>query len=94
MMEELILFFSQPLILWSLFVGAIGFLSLDYFFSVNWSAYVGYALLGVFVGSATPLVVAYSSLSIAVVLGLMFGLHQSGFNRDSANTPRHEAVGS
>ena len=90
MFEAGLLFLNQPLILGTLFASAIGLVLIDYLFPVDWPAYVGYALFGVFIGATVPLSVAYSGLSMVVVFGLMLLLHKTVFSRYLTNAPKHE----
>ena len=86
------MFLNQPLILWSLFAGAILLVLVDYLFPVDWPAYVGYSLFGMFVGATVPLPAVYSLITIAAVFGLMLVLHKIVFSRFLTNAPRHEAA--
>ena len=90
MSEELLLFLNQPQVLWSLFAGAIGLVLIDYIFPIDWPAYIGYALFGVFVGATIPLSVAYSFVAMIAVFGLMLLLHKAIFSRYLTNAPKHE----
>ena len=90
LMEEILLFLNQPLVLWSLFAGAVGLVLIDYIFPVDWPAYVGYAFFGIFVGATIPLSVTFSFVAMAAVFGLMLLLHKAVFSRYLTNAPKHE----
>ena len=89
-MEDLLLFLNQPLVLWSLFGGAIGLVLIDYLFPVDWPAYFGYALFGIFVGATVPLSAMMSLVAMVAVFCLMLVLHKLIFSRYLTNAPKHE----
>ncbi len=89
-MNELLLFLNQPVVLWSLFVGAILLILVDYLFPVDWPAYFGYLMFAVFIGATVPLNPLFSLLAIVVVFALMLTLHKAIFAKYLTNLPRHE----
>lgn len=89
-MEDILLTLNQPLILWSLFAGAILAVLVDYLFPVDWLAYVGYALFSLFVGATVPATPTVSLIVMAVVTGAMLILHYFVFSKFLTNAPRYD----
>lgn len=89
-MEELLLFLNQPVVLWSLFSGAIILVLIDYLFPVDWPAYLGYVLFAIFIGATAPLSIAFSYFSMLAVFSLMLTLHKAIFAKYLTNAPRFE----
>lgn len=89
-MEEILLWLNQPLVLWSLLGGAVGLVLIDYVFPVDWPAYLGYALFGIFIGATVPLQPSWSLFSMLAVLSLMLTLHKAVFSKFLTNAPSLE----
>lgn len=89
-MEDLLLVLNQPLILRCLFGGAILAVLIDYLFPVDWLAYVGYVLFGIFVGATLATTPVLSALVMVVVVVAMFLLHKFLFSKYLTNAPRIE----
>ena len=86
-MEEFLLFLNQPVVLWSLFGGAIALILIDYLFPVDWPAYVGYVLFALFIGATADVPQGWSAVTIVAVLGLLLALHIAVFSRFLTNAP-------
>ncbi len=88
--EEILLLINQPLFLWSLFGGAVALVLIDYIFPVDWPAYFGYALFGIFIGATAPLPPAWSLFAMLAVFSLMLTLHKAVFSKFFTNAPSLE----
>lgn len=89
-MDDLLITLNQSAVLWTLLSGAILTVLIDYFFPVDWLAYVGYAMFALFVGltiATTPIV---SVLAAVGLLAAMLLLHFWVFSSFLTNAPKHE----
>ncbi len=91
-MESILLLLNQPLILWSLFAGAVVLVLADYLFPVDWPAYIAYVLFALFIGATVPATPLVSMLSIVAVIGLMLTLHKFVFSKYLTNAPKFERI--
>ncbi len=89
-MEAVFETLNEPLVLWSLFAGAIVLVLIDWFFPVDWPAFLGYALFAVFVGATVPAIPVLSLAIIVIVFVLMLVLHEFLFSRFLTNAPKFE----
>jgi len=89
-MNEVFLVLNQPVVLWTLFGMSVSLVLIDYLFPVDWPAYLGYVLFGVFIGATVSLDPAFSLLATLAVILLMLTLHRAIFSKYLTNLPRHE----
>ena len=86
-MEEFLLVLNQPVVLWSLFGGAIALILIDYLFPVDWPAYIGYVLFALFVGATANIPQAWSLVAMLAVFVLLLILHKAVFSKFLTNAP-------
>ena len=89
-MEEILLTLNQPFVLWLLSTGAVLAILVDYFFPVDWVAYLGYGLFAIFIGATVPVPPALSLVVMLAVGALMLLLHMFVFSKYLTNAPMHE----
>jgi vacuolar-type H+-ATPase subunit I/STV1 len=89
-MEDFLLALNQPIILWSLFTASVVLILIDYFFPVDWPAYIGYVAFSFFIGATISLPPIGSLICIPGVFILLLVLHEMLFSRYLTNAPRFE----
>lgn len=89
-MEAFLLLVNDPVVLWSILASSVGLVMIDWFFPVDWPAYLGYGLFAVFVGATIPVSPFMSLVAIFLVLLSMLVLHEMFFTRFLTNAPQFE----
>lgn len=91
-MEEFFLFLNNPLVLWSLLIGSVVLVLIDYIFPVDWPAYLGYLAFAMFIGATVPLNPLWSFLTIVFSFALLLVLHVFVFSIFLTNAPKYESA--
>ncbi len=91
-MQDLFAFLNEPIILWTLLLSGVALFLIDYFFPVDWPAFVGYLAVSIFFGATAPVGQTTSLLVMVCVFVGLLVLHMLVLTHFLTNAPKYERL--